>query len=62
MVEPQVDDPRAALDAHFDAVAGEVLREMGARLWRAREAACAALADLVQARGCCACADPKISP
>ena len=48
-----VDDPRAALDAHFDAVVAELRTEMGGRLWRNREAACSALADLVQVRWCC---------
>ncbi len=43
-----VPEPRKALEAHFDAVASELLREMGGRLWRSREAACAALADLLQ--------------
>ncbi|KAK9834910.1 hypothetical protein WJX81_007994 [Elliptochloris bilobata] len=45
-----VPEPRKALEAHFDAVAAELLREMGGRLWRSREAACAALADLLQGR------------
>ena len=43
-----VPEPRKALEAHFDAVAAELLREMTGRLWRSREAACAALADLLQ--------------
>ena len=45
-----VPDPKKALETHFGAVAAELLREMGGRLWRSREAACAALADLLQAR------------
>jgi proteasome component ECM29 len=45
-----VPEPKKALEAHFGAVAAELLREMGGRLWRSREAACAALADLLQAR------------
>ena len=43
-----VPEPRKALEAHFDAVAAELLREMTGRLWRSREAACAALGDLLQ--------------
>lgn len=45
-----VDEPKKALEEHFAAVVKELLREMGGRLWRNREAACSALADLVQAR------------
>jgi proteasome component ECM29 len=45
-----VDEPKQALDEHFAAVVKELLREMGGRLWRNREAACLALADLLQAR------------
>ena len=41
-------DGRGALDAHFDAIARDVVREMGGRTWRGRQAACAALADLLQ--------------
>lgn len=41
---------RAALDAHFSAVAGDLLKEMGGRLWRNRQAAAAAFADLLQGR------------
>lgn len=47
-----VPEPRRALEAHFGAVAAELLREMGGRLWRSREAACAALADLLQVLQC----------
>ncbi len=43
-----VPEPRAALDAHFGAIADELLREMGGRMWRNREAACLGLADLLQ--------------
>lgn len=43
-----MDDPKQALDAHFSAIVAELLRNMGGRLWRNREAACAALADLLQ--------------
>ncbi len=48
-----VDDPKQALDAHFEAVVRELLKDIGGRLWRNREAACAALADLLQVRACC---------
>ena len=44
-----VPEPRVALDAHFGAIADELLREMGGRMWRNREAACLGLADLLQA-------------
>jgi len=43
-------DPRAALDTHFDSIARNCLREMGGRLWRAREAAASALAELLTGR------------
>lgn len=43
-----VDDPKQALDSHFAAVVRELLKDMGGRLWRNREAACSALADLLQ--------------
>ena len=47
-----VPEPRAALDAHFGAIADELLREMGGRMWRNREAACLGLADLLQVGLC----------
>ena len=34
------------------AIADELLREMGGRMWRNREAACLGLADLLQASVC----------
>ena len=46
-----VDDPRKAVDEHFGAIMGELLREMGGRLWRNRQAACTAMADLLQVWG-----------
>ena len=49
-----VPEPRAALDAHFGAIADELLREMGGRMWRNREAACLGLADLLQVSICLA--------
>lgn len=39
-----------AVDTHFDAIARDLLREMGSRTWRGRQAAAAALADLLQGR------------
>ncbi|GBF95386.1 hypothetical protein Rsub_07814 [Raphidocelis subcapitata] len=45
-----VDDTRAALDAHFDAIVADLLREMGGRTWKGRQAAAAALGDLLQGR------------
>ena len=45
-----VDDPKKTVDAHFGAIMSELLREMGGRLWRNRQAACAALSDLLQGR------------
>ncbi len=45
-----VAEPRAAVEAQWGAIADELLREVGGRLWRNREAACLGLADLLQAR------------
>ncbi|KAK9795879.1 hypothetical protein WJX73_005986 [Symbiochloris irregularis] len=45
-----VPDQRTALDAHFNAIATDLLRELGGRLWRVREACCLSLADLFQGR------------
>jgi proteasome component ECM29 len=45
-----VDNPREALDANYDAVMKELLKEVGNRLWRNRESACLAIADLMQGR------------
>ena len=45
-----VAEPRAAVEENWDAIAGELLKEIGGRLWRNREAACLGLADLLQAR------------
>jgi hypothetical protein len=45
-----VSDPRAALDEHFDAIVRELLRDLGGRLWRGREAAAGALADALTGR------------
>lgn len=43
-----VPEPKVALDAHFGDISDELLKEMGGRMWRSREAACLALADLIQ--------------
>ena len=43
-----VPDQRPALDQNFDGIASELLRELGGRLWRVREACCLALTDLFQ--------------
>ena len=48
-----VDEPRKAVDQHFDAILQELLREMGGKLWRNRESAALAIADLLQVRGLC---------
>lgn len=45
-----VPEPRAAIERHWDAIAGELLKEIGGRLWRNREAACLGLAELLQVR------------
>ncbi len=45
-----VPEPRAAVEAQWGAIADELLKEVGGRLWRNREAACLGLADLLQAR------------
>eukprot|EP00798_Chlamydomonas_sp_ICE-L_P021409 gene21409-28366_t len=45
-----VDDPKKTVDEHFTPIMKELLREMGGRLWRNRQAACSALGDLLQGR------------
>ncbi len=45
-----VKDSRSAVDQHFASILRELLKEMGGRLWRNREAASLALADLLQGR------------
>ena len=37
---------------HMDAIAKELVKDLGARLWRVREASCHALSALVQASPC----------
>ena len=43
-----IDDPKKTVDAHFDAIMSELIKEMGGKLWRSRQAACSALSDLIQ--------------
>lgn len=45
-----VDDPTAAVNAHFDDIAKELLRGMGERTWRAREASAFAMGELLSGR------------
>ncbi|WIA23756.1 hypothetical protein OEZ85_000433 [Tetradesmus obliquus] len=45
-----LDDPRAAVDAHYDDIMKSLLADVGARLWRVRQAACASLSDLLAGR------------
>ena len=44
--EQVVDDPRAAVDAHFAAIMEELLAECGSRTWRARQSSAGALAEI----------------
>ena len=39
-----------ALEEHFSAVMADLLKEAGGRLWRNRQASCAAIADLLTGR------------
>ncbi|KAK9850611.1 hypothetical protein WJX84_005115 [Apatococcus fuscideae] len=45
-----IDNPKKTVDENFDAIATELLKEMGGRLWRNREASCSAMTDLIQGR------------
>ncbi|GAX79566.1 hypothetical protein CEUSTIGMA_g7007.t1 [Chlamydomonas eustigma] len=45
-----VDEPRKAIDEHFAAIMQDLVKEMGGRLWRNRQASAAALLDLLQGR------------
>ncbi len=40
----------ASVDEHFDPIMAELLKEIGGRLWRSRQASCLALADLLVGR------------
>ncbi|RFU77196.1 proteasome component ecm29 [Trichoderma arundinaceum] len=42
-----VKDPKAVMDAHFDAIMEELLKSILGREWRMREASCAAISDLL---------------
>lgn len=44
-----VPDPKATVDANYAPICKELLKEMGGRLWRNREASASGLADLLQA-------------
>lgn len=46
-----LDDPKRSVDQHFAAIAGSLLKEMGANSWRVRESAAAAWGDLLQVGG-----------
>jgi len=52
-----VPEPREAIEKQWGAIADELLKEVGGRLWRNREAACLGLADLLQGRRWPAVAD-----
>ncbi|MCL7022732.1 hypothetical protein MKW94_004116 [Papaver nudicaule] len=45
-----VADPKKTIDEHLDLIFDDLLTQCGSRLWRAREASCLALADIIQGR------------
>lgn len=45
-----VKDPSAVIDRHFDNIMNDLLKNILGKEWRARQASCAAIADLVQGR------------
>lgn len=45
-----VKDSSATIDKHFDAIMDDLLISILTKEWRVRQAACAAIADLVQGR------------
>lgn len=45
-----VKDPSAVIDHHFDSIMNDLLKNILGKEWRARQASCAAIADLVQGR------------
>lgn len=45
-----VKDSNATLDKHFEAIMEDLLLNILGREWRVRQAACAAVADLVQGK------------
>lgn len=42
-----VKNPKETLERYFDLIMSDLLANMGARLWRTREASCAAIASLI---------------
>lgn len=46
-----VKDSSATVDKHFDPIMDDLLTSVLGKEWRVRQAACAAIADLVQGRG-----------
>ena len=45
-----VADPAATIDAHFDSILTDLLKNILTKEWRTRQACCAAIADLIQGR------------
>jgi proteasome component ECM29 len=45
-----VKDSSATIDKHFDAIMEDLLESILTKEWRVRQAACAAVSDLVQGR------------
>ncbi|KAK2612789.1 proteasome component M29 [Conoideocrella luteorostrata] len=45
-----VKDSNATIEAHFDAIIQDLLKSILGKEWRAREASCAAISDLIQGR------------
>ena len=45
-----VKDPSAIIDHHFESILNDLLKNILGKEWRARQACCAAIADLVQGR------------
>ncbi|OVA18531.1 Proteasome stabiliser ECM29 [Macleaya cordata] len=45
-----VADSKKTIDEHLDLIFDDLLAQCGSRLWRAREASCLALADIIQGR------------
>ena len=45
-----VKEPAKTIDAHFDSIMSDLLKNILGKEWRVRQASCAAIADLVQAR------------
>lgn len=45
-----VADSKKTIDDNLDVILDDLLLQCGSRLWRSREASCAALADIIQGR------------